>query len=107
MRSCRWSEDDDPGRRPDRLTGEKGTPVIMNFGPSEDLVRQLSAGRAEPNWMFRQRLRGLDLLRSDGVPPWAAFLREIDFGAVGSSDGPPANISRGSTDQPGLAGLEE
>src|SRR2546427_9856013 len=100
MRSCRWSEDDDPGRRPDRRTGEKGTPVIMNFGPSEDLVRQLSAGRAEPNWMLRQRLRGLDLLRSDGVPPWAAFLRELDFGAFVSTDVPHAQATPVSTVPP-------
>ena len=79
----------------------------MNFGPSEDLVRQLSAGRGEPNWMLRQRLRGLDLVRSDGVPSWAAFLREIDFGAIVSSDGPPANAPRDSTVQPGLGALEE
>jgi len=81
----------------------------MNLGPTEDLVRQLSAGRGEPNWMLRQRLRGLDLVRSDGVPPWAAFLREIDFGAIVSSDGPPAeaNAPRDSTVQPGLGALEE
>jgi len=81
----------------------------MNFGPSEDLVRQLSAGRGEPNWMLRQRLRGLDLVRSDGVPAWAGFLREIDFGAIVSSDGPPAeaNAPRDSTVQPGLGALEE
>jgi len=81
----------------------------MNLGPTEDLVRQLSAGRGEPNWMLRQRLRGLDLVRSDGVPAWAAFLREIDFGAIVSSDGPPAeaNAPRDSTVQPGLGALEE
>ena len=81
----------------------------MNLGPTEDLVRQLSAGRGEPNWMLRQRLRGLDLVRSDGVPAWAGFLREIDFGAIVSSDGPPAeaNAPRDSTVQPGLGALEE
>src|SRR5438132_12219184 len=69
---------------------QAGGPVPMNIGPTADLVRQLSTGRGEPNWMLRQRLRGLDLVRSDGVPAWAAFLRELNFGAIVPSDGPPA-----------------
>lgn len=87
---------------------EAGSPVPMNLGPTEALVRQLSTGRGEPNWMLRQRLRGLDLLRSDGVPSWAAFLRDIDFGAIVPSDEPRvgATRSRDSTGLPGLGALE-
>src|SRR5207237_5589588 len=95
----------DPGEEGDRVAGVRmttpdvaptderekaGSPVPMNLGPTEDLVRQLSTGRGEPNWMLRQRLRGLDLVRSDGVPSWAAFLREFTFGAIAPSAGPPA-----------------
>src|SRR5205807_4316701 len=69
------------------------SPVPMNLGPTEDLVRQLSTGRGEPKWMLRQRLRGLDLVRSDGVPAWAAFLREFNFGAIVPPDGRPARKS--------------
>ena len=85
-----------------------GSPVPMNLGPTEDLVRQLSTGRGEPNWMLRQRLRGLDLVRSDGVPAWAAFLREFNFGAIVPSDGSPAREgpSHDSTALPGLGALE-
>ena len=85
-----------------------GSPVPMNLGPTEDLVRQLSTGRGEPNWMLRQRLRGLDLVRSDGVPAWAAFLREFNFRAIVPLDGPPASEgpSPDSTVLPGLGALD-
>ena len=32
--------------------------------------------------MLRHRLRGLDRLQSDGVPSWASFLCDVDFGGI-------------------------
>ncbi len=44
----------------------------MGPGPSEGLVRSLSRSRREPEWMLRLRLRGLERLRTEGIPSWAA-----------------------------------
>ena len=97
-----------PSVAPTDAREKAGSPVPMKVGPTEDLVRQLSTGRGEPDWMLRQRLRGLDLVRSDGVPAWAAFLREFNFGAIVPSDGSPAREgpSHDSTALPGLGALE-
>jgi len=85
-----------------------GGSVRMDLGPTEDLVRRLSKGRGEPDWMMRQRLRGLDRLRSEGLPPWAAFLRDIDFDAIVPSEEPrtEASGSRDSATPSGLGALE-
>ena len=62
---------------------------VVSIGPvpSERLVRGLSRACREPEWMLRLRLRALDRLQSDGIPAWAAFLREVDFdGMIGSRE---------------------
>jgi len=81
-----------------------GDSIQMDSGPTEDLVRGLSKGRGEPDWMLRQRLRGLDRLRSEGLPSWAAFLRDIDFDAIVPFSEPPAEASR-PRDSAFLSGL--
>src|SRR5947199_9825730 len=98
-----------PSVAPTDAREKAGSPVPMNLGPTEDLVRQLSTGRGEPDWMLRQRLRGLDLVRSDGVPAWAAFLREFNFGALVPSDGSPAREApcSDSRSQPGPGAAEQ
>lgn len=53
--------------------------MTLGAGPTAELVRDLSRRRHEPDWMTRLRMRGLERLRSEGVPAWASFLREVDF----------------------------
>ncbi|MGI0148657.1 MAG: SufD family Fe-S cluster assembly protein, partial [Thermoplasmata archaeon] len=74
-------------------------------GPTEDLVRHLSARQAEPDWMLRQRLRARERLRSEGIPSWASFLRDVDLEGIvrveegpipASSDAPDAALMAGS-----------
>ncbi len=69
---------------------EQGGRLAIGAGPSEDTVVGLSKRRHEPDWMLRLRLRGLESLRSEGVPAWASFLREVDFdGMIGADASPP------------------
>lgn len=67
---------------PSHASREDRVDSIPIDGPLEASVRHLSARGSEPDWMLRLRLRGLDQLRSDGVPSWASFLREIDFEGI-------------------------
>ena len=80
----------------------------MGPGPSEGLVRSLSRSRREPEWMLRLRLRGLERLRTEGIPSWAAFLRDVDFDgmlASGESGPPQALEFDDSPSAPGLGAL--
>jgi Fe-S cluster assembly protein SufB len=84
--------------------------TVLIAGPREDLVRQLSAQRSEPDWMLRLRLRGLDSLHSEGVPSWASFLRGVDYAgmvsAVEPATGAPGEPHGDATSSPGLASLD-
>ena len=78
-------------------------------GPSADLVRDLSKRRNEPEWMLRLRLRALDRLRSEGVPSWASFLRDVDFGGILEAETMPLRpeiLPRDASPSPGLEALE-
>src|SRR6266516_2906351 len=48
-------------------------------GLSEEVVRDISAKKHEPEWMLDLRLRGLRLFRKKPLPTWGADLRGIDF----------------------------
>ena len=48
-------------------------------GLSEDVVRDISAKKSEPEWMLELRLKGLKLFHRKPLPTWGADLGEIDF----------------------------
>jgi Fe-S cluster assembly protein SufB len=48
-------------------------------GLSEDVVREISALKNEPEWMLEQRLKGLRLFYKKPMPHWGADLTGIDF----------------------------
>ena len=48
-------------------------------GVDEDVVRGISALKAEPDWMLDLRLKGLRLFRRKPMPNWGADLSGIDF----------------------------
>ncbi len=48
-------------------------------GLSEDVVRNISALKDEPNWMLERRLRGHKLFGRKPMPTWGADLGDIDF----------------------------
>ncbi|MEW9531163.1 Fe-S cluster assembly protein SufB [Microbispora sp. NPDC049125] len=48
-------------------------------GLSEEVVRNISALKNEPEWMLDLRLKGLRLFRKKPMPTWGADLTGIDF----------------------------
>ncbi len=53
--------------------------VSARRGLSEDVVRDISAKKNEPEWMLDLRLKGLKLFGRKPLPDWGADLSEIDF----------------------------
>src|SRR5260370_2930707 len=48
-------------------------------GLSEEVVRDISAKKDEPEWMLKLRLRGLQLFGRKPLPAWGSDLSGIDF----------------------------
>lgn len=48
-------------------------------GLSEDVVREISALKAEPDWMLERRLKALQIFRRKPMPHFGADLSGIDF----------------------------
>ncbi len=48
-------------------------------GLNEDIVREISFMKGEPEWMTKMRLRSLDIFRKKPMPEWGADLSVIDF----------------------------
>src|SRR5207245_7396365 len=48
-------------------------------GLSEEVVRDISALKNEPEWMLNLRLRGLQLFHRKPLPTWGSDLSGIDF----------------------------
>jgi Fe-S cluster assembly protein SufB len=48
-------------------------------GLSEEVVRDISAKKGEPEWMLALRLKGLRLFDRKPLPTWGADLADIDF----------------------------
>jgi len=51
-------------------------------GLSEDIVRQISEIKSEPEWMLDFRLNAFKIFGSKPMPPWGPNLSEIDFSDV-------------------------
>ncbi|MDC7103549.1 Fe-S cluster assembly protein SufB [Corynebacterium falsenii] len=48
-------------------------------GLSENVVRDISAKKNEPEWMLKRRLKALDIFDKKPLPTWGANLSDIDF----------------------------
>ena len=53
--------------------------AIARRGLSEEVVRDISTLKSEPEWMRKRRLKGLSLFRKKPMPVWGADLSGIDF----------------------------
>ena len=51
----------------------------MRKGLNEQIVREISANKGEPEWMLEFRLRSLEAFNKKPMPNWGADLSEIDF----------------------------
>src|ERR671917_1788581 len=65
------------GWRDSDLAGE-----AAQRGLSEDVVRNISALKKEPEWMLNQRLKALRLFGKKPMPSWGADLTGIDFDRI-------------------------
>ncbi|MCL4387841.1 Fe-S cluster assembly protein SufB, partial [Candidatus Marsarchaeota archaeon] len=48
-------------------------------GISEEMIRQLSKSKNEPEWMLEKRLRGYKIFEEKPVPSWGPDLGKIDY----------------------------
>ncbi|PZS25626.1 MAG: Fe-S cluster assembly protein SufB, partial [Pseudonocardiales bacterium] len=48
-------------------------------GLSEEVVRDISAKKSEPDWMLQRRLKGLKLFGKKPMPTWGSDLSGIHF----------------------------
>ncbi|HEU4543242.1 MAG TPA: Fe-S cluster assembly protein SufB [Jiangellaceae bacterium] len=53
--------------------------AIARRGLSEEVVREISALKNEPEWMLETRLKALRLFTKKPLPTWGADLSDIDF----------------------------
>ncbi|MGF1646184.1 MAG: Fe-S cluster assembly protein SufB, partial [Kineosporiaceae bacterium] len=53
--------------------------VNARRGLNEDVVRDISARKGEPDWMLQLRLKGLRLFGRKPMPTWGSDLGDIDF----------------------------
>ena len=51
-------------------------------GLNEDVVRDISGRKGEPDWMLDMRLKGLKFFHRKPLPLWGAGLEEIDFDTI-------------------------
>ena len=61
-----WADSDEAGAQARR-------------GLNEDVVRDISARKNEPQWMLDLRLKGLRLFEKKPMPTWGSYLGDIDF----------------------------
>jgi len=61
-----WSDSDSAG-------------ATARRGLNEDVVRDISAKKSEPEWMLQRRLKALELFGRQPMPTWGADLSGIDF----------------------------
>ncbi|RTE48427.1 Fe-S cluster assembly protein SufB [Actinobaculum sp. 352] len=64
-------------------------------GLDEDVVRDISAMKGEPEWMLKNRLKALRLFEKRPMPTWGADLSSLDFDEykyfVRTTDGPASS----------------
>jgi Fe-S cluster assembly protein SufB len=53
--------------------------VSARRGLSEEVVRDISGKKSEPDWILQMRLKGLKLFERKPLPTWGADLADIDF----------------------------
>ena len=59
---------------------DEENPVIkIDRGLDEDVIRQISAHKGEPQWMLDFRLQSYEIFKSKPMPDWGADLTGIDF----------------------------
>jgi Fe-S cluster assembly protein SufB len=74
--------------------------VKTQKGLNEEVVRQISASKGEPDWMLEFRLKSLDAFRRLPMPNWGADLTGIDFDDIYYYIKPTEAVERSWDDVP-------
>ena len=51
-------------------------------GLDEDLVREISQSKNEPEWMLERRLQALELYNTIAKPAWGPDLSKLDLASI-------------------------
>ncbi|MDH8678043.1 Fe-S cluster assembly protein SufB [Fusibacter bizertensis] len=51
---------------------------VADKGLTEDIIRDISREKNEPQWMLEYRLKSLEIYKSKPIPTWGADLSELD-----------------------------
>ena len=51
-------------------------------GLSEEIVREISRQKQEPEWMLKKRLQGLELFKKAKIPTWGPSLKKLDLNNI-------------------------
>src|SRR3989338_8202405 len=51
-------------------------------GVSEEIVREISRQKNEPEWMLKKRLQGLELFHTLKLPDWGPDLTKLDLSKI-------------------------
>lgn len=51
-------------------------------GLSEEIVREISGRKNEPEWMLQRRLKALEMFENKPMPAWGADLSDLDFDQI-------------------------
>ncbi|WRS26649.1 Fe-S cluster assembly protein SufB [Oscillospiraceae bacterium MB08-C2-2] len=58
------------------------TSYQVSRGLTEEIVREISAGKNEPDWMLELRLQSLATFERLEMPPWGPSLHELDMSQI-------------------------
>ena len=62
-------------------------------GLTEEIVREISRGKNEPEWMLELRLKSLKLFQEMDMPAWGPSLHELDMDQIVTYVRPDAQMS--------------
>ena len=51
-------------------------------GLSEELIRQISLDKKEPDWMLQKRLKAFEIFKKKSMPLWGADLSDLNFDEI-------------------------
>lgn len=58
------------------------TAYQVKAGLTEEIVREISASKNEPEWMLEHRLKGLAMFKTMALPKWGPSLHELDMDQI-------------------------
>jgi Fe-S cluster assembly protein SufB len=53
-----------------------------HLGLSEEIIREISSDKKEPEWMLQKRLKGLEIFNKKPIPSWGPDLGELNFDEI-------------------------